>query len=317
MNKEYIEKILHQDVQIMPYEEKGLLPLAYRNSYDFCLMTVGCGTALIVEPSERIPLVTLRKQQHQMTIYTGLPCVLYMQQMNYYIRDALLNEGIPFVWEGHQVYLPFIGALLDDHQRQPVAACTRISFLTQKLLLTALYQRWQKVSVTQAARLLDVSKMSITRCFDELEALEVPYLSTRSRARSITADADRKSMWDSIQAYLRNPVITSYALKEVPDQVFPLSGEAALAYYSMLDDGKCPVFAITKKDLQGIDLSSDKLAPAGEIPGCLIQELGYRIPFENNAAVDPLTVALCISEEEKADPRISMAIDEMLEEHVW
>lgn len=57
--------------------------------------------------------------------------------------------------------------------------------------------------------------------------------------------------------------------------------------------------------------------PAGEDPACIIQELGYQIPFGNGDAVDPLTVILSISEEAKSDPRVSMAIDEMLEEHVW
>ena len=59
------------------------------------------------------------------------------------------------------------------------------------------------------------------------------------------------------------------------------------------------------------------LAPVGENPACIIQELGYQIPFGNVDAVDPLTVVLSISEEEKTDPRVSMAIDEMLESYVW
>ena len=44
----------------------------------------------------------------------------------------MLKEGIPFVWEGHQIYLPFLGILLDDHPRQEVPACIQISYLTQK-----------------------------------------------------------------------------------------------------------------------------------------------------------------------------------------
>lgn len=165
--------------------------------------------------------------------------------------------------------------------------------------------------------MLNVSKMSITRSFDELEAFNLPYLIVRNRARSITADSDKKVMWENIYGILRNPVITSYALREKPDLSMPLSGTTALAHYSMLDDGAYPVFAITKKNLSEISVSKDWLSPAGETPGCMIQEIGYQIPFENGLAVDPLTVALSISEDEKSDPRISMAIDEMLEEHVW
>lgn len=315
--REYIESILHQNVQIAPFDAAGKLPLAYSGLYELQLITINSHDALLAAPVEKISLTDLRKQQQRMTVVTGLPCVLYLRDLNYYARDTLVKEGIPFVWEGHQVYLPFLGVLLDDYKRQTIRTQARISFLTQKLLLTALYRGWQGITVTKAAQALDVSKMSITRCFDELEAFGVPYLTVRSRARSLTADPDRKAMWEALQGILRTPVITSYALRERPDRVFPLSGLSALAHYSMLEDGTCPVLAITKKDLPAIDLSRDRIAPAGEAPGCLIQELGYHIPFENGVAVDPLSVALSISEEDKADPRVSMAIDEMLEEHVW
>ena len=315
--KEYIEKILHRDVQISPYADMGRLPLSYRSGYDIKLLTVGGQDALLAAPAEKTPLAALRKQQHQLMVYTGLPCVLYMTDMNYYTRDVMLEEGIPFVWEGHQIYLPFIGALLDDHKRQAIAACAKISYLTQRLLLTALYQGWQKVTVTKASKLLTVSKMSITRCFDELEAFNVPYLTVRSRARSITADADKKAMWEKLQGILRNPVITTYALKKLPVRNFPLSGLTALAHYSMLDNRAFPVYAITKKDLHTAEISNDMLVPAEEDPACIIQELGYQVLFGNGDAVDPLTVVLSISEEEKRDPRVSMAIDEMLETHVW
>ena len=315
--KEYIEKILHQNVQIIPYTDMEQLPLSYRSGYDVKLMTVGHHKALLAAPTEKTSLTVLRKQQHQMMVYTGLPCVLYLTDMNYYTRDALLDEGLPFVWEGHQIYLPFIGTLLDDHPRRGVATCAQISYLTQKLLLTALYQGWQKVTVTKAAKNLEVSKTSITRCFDELEAFQVPYLTVRSRARTITADVDKKAMWAKLQGILRNPVITSYALKELPRGSFPLSGLTALAHYSMLDDGGFPEYAITKKDLSAAGISNDMFMPAGEDPACIIQKIGYQIPFGNGEAVDPLTVVLSISEEEKSDPRVSLAIDEMLEAYVW
>ena len=315
--KEYIENILHRDVQIIPMQDERKLPLAYKSGYELSRMIIGGQEALIARPKEKIPLVTLRKQQRQMEIYTGLPCVLYLADMNYYMRDSLLKEGISFVWEGHQIYLPFVGALLDDHPARQITTCAKISYLTQKLLLTALYQGWQKVTGTKAAQILDVSKMSITRCFDELEAMNIPYLTVRSRARSITADTDKRAMWETIRSVLRNPVIAANALKKEPEIVQPMSGTMALAHYSMLDDGPYPIRAVTKKDLADVSITADKLVPAGEAPGCIIQEIGYQILFDGGAALDPLTTALTISDEERSDPRISIAIDEMLEAHVW
>ena len=315
--KEYIEKILHRDVLIEPYRDVERLPLSYRSGYELSRMTIGGQGALVAVPVEKTPLATLRKQQHQMEIYTGLPCVLYLRDMNYYSRDAMLKEGMPFVWEGHQIYLPFMGTLLDDNPRQAAAAGGQISYLTQKLLLTALYQNWQRVTVTKAAEILDVSKMSITRCFDELEAMSIPYLTVRSRARNLSADKDKKAMWEALRPVMRNPVITAYALKEIPPVVLPMSGAMALAHYSSLDESGYPIYAITKKELGKINVSGRCLVPTGEIPGCLIQEMGYHISFGDGLAVDPLTTALSISEEEIADSRVSIAIDEMLEEHVW
>ena len=54
--KEYIEKILHQDVQISPYSDMGRLPLSYRSSYDLKLMTVGGQIALLAAHVEKTPL---------------------------------------------------------------------------------------------------------------------------------------------------------------------------------------------------------------------------------------------------------------------
>ena len=315
--KEYIEKILHQDVQISPYEDVHKLPLAYKNCYDISRMTIGERDALLAAPVDKTPLVTLRKQQQQMTLYTGLPCVLYLKDMNYYARDTLLNEGIPFVWEGHQIYLPFMGTLLDEHRKRAIPSCFQISYLTQKLLLTALYQEWQDVSVTKAAVILGVSKMSSSRCFNELEAMNIPYLKIRNKARKFFVDTDKKTMWEELRPILRDPVIKSYALKVEPNITLPLSGTMALAHYSMLDEGEFPIFAITKKKLTDVGISADKLVPAGETPLCVIQELGYQIFYEDGVAVDPLTVVLSLSENELSDPRISMAVSEMLEERVW
>ena len=315
--KEYIEAILHQNIQLIPYEEQHKLPLAYRNAYHLNRMIINGHEALLAAPVEKIPLATLRKQYRQMAVYTGLPCVLYLKETNYYSRDAMLEEGIPFVWEGHQIYLPYIGTLLEDQKRPALRNCNQISYLTQKLLLMALYEGWQRITVTKAAEMMGVSKMSITRCFDELEAMDIPYLMVRSRARSISADADKKAMWEKIKPILRNPIITTYALKEKPDIQLPIAGTMALAHYSMLDESNRPTYAVTKKNLSEIDLSAGRQTPAGEIPGCTIQELGYQIPFEDGSAVDPLTIVLGMGEEELSDPRVSMAIDEMLEEHVW
>ena len=46
-------------------------------------------------------------------------------------------------------------------------------------------------------------------------------------------------------------------------------------------------------------------------------ELGYFIDYENKSVEDPLSVVLSLTETEKQDERVKIAIKEMLEEYVW
>ncbi|MCR4950199.1 MAG: hypothetical protein K6A40_02620 [Solobacterium sp.] len=173
------------------------------------------------------------------------------------------------------------------------------------------------MTVTKTADILGVTKTSISRCFDELEALSIPYVHTKSRGRFLSVPADRKEMWETIRPVLRNPVIAAYSLKEKVTKNCRLSGISALAYYTMLESEQVPVYAVQKKDIASLDIIRSKISSAGETPGCIVHETGYQIDFEDGKAMDPLSVVLSLSSEEKEDPRISLAIDEMLEEFVW
>ena len=48
-----------------------------------------------------------------------------------------------------------------------------------------------------------------------------------------------------------------------------------------------------------------------------LNKIKYVIKFDNNQVIDPLSVALMITDSELNDPRVSKAVDEMLEAEVW
>ena len=56
-----------------------------------------------------------------------------------------MEEGIPFVIDGKQLFLPFIGYLLSNENERELAPVHLISFLTQKMLLVAIYEKWNDV----------------------------------------------------------------------------------------------------------------------------------------------------------------------------
>jgi hypothetical protein len=314
--KEFIEKTLHQKIELERYDKLEQLPLILRTNYDLYDMEINGLHCLLARPKEGTGLVELRKQQKRLETLTGMYCVLYLTWMNQYSRDKMLEEGIPFVLENRQVYMPFLGVLLRPKETRELKPCSGVSFLTQKLLLLALYNRWENVTVTRAAEHLKVSKMSITRCFDEIDSLEVPVLVKKGRIRYISSNGDKKNQWGILKSFMRIPVIQEFYLEEDISANLIKSGISALSEFSMLGDNSYPTCAITKTQMKEYGIRERRQVPKGEVPGCVVQELGYLIPYKDGKVIDPLTTLL-IMEHEREEPRVDKALDEMLEEYVW
>lgn len=172
----YIEKVLHCPVVIQEYTTSKKLPPVISNNYKLKTVVIDGRKCIFAEPSADISLSAIRKQQKILENLTGMICVLELPKINGYAKERLIEEGIPFVIQEKQIYLPFLGVALSREDERIIKPCERISFLTQKLLLTSIYEKWEDVSVTKAAERLSVAKISVTRCYDEIEALGLPYI---------------------------------------------------------------------------------------------------------------------------------------------
>lgn len=315
--KNYIERCLKRNITIEENKEiLEKLPLKYTGSYRIYSVFIDGIEWLILEPKIEIRLNALRQDQRQVQKVSGLNCALYFTKLRYYTKETMLNEGIPFIVEEKQMYLPFLGIIMADQDERKLAPVYRISFLTQKLLLSALYDRWENMSVTKIAETLGVSKMSVSRCFDEIEYLDIDILDKTGKYRKVTITDETKVLWGKIIPFLRNPVITRYEFTE-DVRLQKKAGITALCEYSMLEDNPYPTYAITKKDLQEFHPKHFKQALDGEEKGSVVLEVGYFINYRGKKIQDPLSVWMSVSEEEKEDERIEMSIDEMLEEYVW
>lgn len=312
--KEFIENTIHQKIEIIPYKEIKKFPLVLQVNYEFFQMELMHQVCILARPKDNPGLSVLRRQQKQIERLTGAYCVLYLKQLNYYSRDKMLEEGIPFIWKDHQVYIPFLGLLLKQNEARALKPCFKISFLTQKFLLLALYEEWDDLTVTTAADKMAVSKMSVTRVFDEMESLGIPVLVRKGRSRRYIKTGSKKEIWDTIKPFLRTPLLKEYYVeRNLPD--LPRSGISGLAELSMLEDNPYPTYAVTKYEIRDKGIDKEKQIPIGEIPGCVIQEIGYCIPFSQGDVVDPLSIYLLL--ENVDDPRVETALEEMMEEYVW
>ena len=315
--KEYLEKTLRQIVTIK--ENKDLydkLPLAFKGRYDlFNVETNGMGW-LAIQPKGDIRLIALRKDRAKVQNISGLNCALFLRSATPYIKEKLIEDGIPFVLKDKQIYLPFIGCLLSNSGERDIAPVELISFLTQKLILTAIYEKWEKVTVSTAAEKLGVSKTSASRYFDEIEYLNVNILDTKGKSRAITIPPDVKQLWEQLQHILRSPVIRRY---EFPNDIYldKKAGITALCEYSLLSDNAYTTYAVTKKELSDTGVKKLKQVRKGEAIGCAVLEVGYFIDYNHKPIQDPLSASLSLTDEELQDERVMKSINEMLEEYVW
>ena len=315
--KEFLEKSLQQNVTLIKNKELyKKLPLVFKERYTIFNVETNGILWMAIEPKYDIGLVGLRKDRLTIEKLTGLNCAIFLEKITFYIKEKLMEEGIPFVIKEKQVYLPFIGYLLSKSNQREIAPVHLISFLTQKMILVAIYERWKEAKVTDVAKRLNVSVKSASRCFDELEYLNIDVLGTKGKSRVINIPNDIKHLWQQIEGTLRNPLIYKFVLRE-DMKLNKKAGISALSEYSLLSDNSYTTYALTKKEITNSGIKTKKQVSEFEGVGCVVLELGYFIDFNQKGLQDPLSVYLSLTKEEKEDERVVISIDEMLEKYVW
>ncbi len=315
--KDFLEKTLRQNISMEETEYlNDKLPLTFRGRYIFFKIETNGHPWIAIYPKIEVGLVTLRKDRLRIEKLAGLNCAIFLDTTTFYIKEKFMEEGIPFVIKNKQVYLPFIGFLLSNTNERDIPPVHLISYLTQKLIFTAIYEKWKEVTVSEAAGKLGVSKMSVSRCFDEIEYLNVDIMVMKGKSRVITIPVDIKKLWENMKSILRNPVIKRYELHN-DIHLEKKAGISALCEYSLLSDNEYPTYAITKKEITGIGVKTMKQVRQGEETGCVVLELGYFVDAWNKAVEDPMSIVLSLTETEIQDERVKHSVNEMLEEYVW
>lgn len=311
--KEYLENTLKSEVEITTSEELyDKLPLAFKGKYIFFKVKTNKLYWYAIKPKLDLGLVTLKNDFFNIERITDLNCAFVFTNISYYIKEKLIEYGISFLIVDKQMFLPFIGVVFTKKDNRQLKTIDKISYLTQKMLLTAIYGDWKEKNVTQIAEILDISKMSVSRCFDELEYFNIDVIKIKNKARVITVPKDKEHLWEEIRPILRNPVIKTYEFKD--DLLLDrFGGVSALSNLSLVSDNDYPTYVVTKKEVS--KLEKDGLKSKGEETGSMVLELGYYVGFDNN--MDPLSIDLSLNDEQEKDERIAKSIKQMLKDNVW
>ncbi|MGN0072676.1 MAG: hypothetical protein ACI36W_02620 [Coriobacteriales bacterium] len=321
--KSYVEDMLHTDVETQPMERFGELPLYLRGLFELERWGVFGVEFAMARPLENLAVKTLAKHRSTLEDALGIPVAFALDAAaTGYRLDRMVEAGLPFVADGRQVYLPFLGVALSKAGRtgtkRPSAAAEKLSPQAQRLALKVVYGKIGCLTVTQAAELLGVAKMTASRAFSELEAVNPSWVASEGRQRRLCLEGGMRGFWRQVEPHLPSPVVREHRLESIPEARLALGGMSAVCHHSMLADNPWPTFAITRAQEQELGLrDGEHLAgwDSWEQPACVVQVMRYELDSlaMGEEAIDPLSAVLSLTAEEREDPRVAGEIEIIME----
>ena len=290
--------------------ERSFYKLAH-NETEFVLIKVS--------DKEKFGVLAFKKQAGIISEKCSLPVAFGFRNISRTQRDSLLKNNVPFISESGQLYLPFLGmALHNQFVRPKDVKKEKMMPVTQALFLFLLYSVDKgPVLKKDAAEALGVTRTSITRASDQLDAMGLIIQEAYGKECHMLANGQGLQLFEKAKPYLINPIQrVSVVQNKKRYDLYPLSGESALAEKTMLNVPKMPVRAVYKAEpdleqAQDIDI---RWAPDENV---LQLELWKYDPelFSKNGVVDPVSLYMCFSS--NVDERIEGALEEYLEGYIW
>ncbi|MFH1151454.1 MAG: MarR family transcriptional regulator [Actinomycetota bacterium] len=317
----YLLETLGTSVKPRHWENSSKLPQYLRERYRFFRIDVlGTECVLMVDngDEEQTPAV-IGKHLDQVRGRGQFEVVYVRQGVTSYNRRRLIEQKVPFIVPGNQMYLPMLGIDLREHVRRLREKKPVFSPSTQALILQVLWHR-ESVTITPAemAHRLGYSAMTMTRAFDELETAGVGEHSVTGRERHLRFSETGRSLWEHVLPYLNTPVRKRlYIASSVQAGDGSVAGESALAYYTMLAEPRVPVLAFSSEEWK-VWMQHDKLVELVlPEPGAYEIELWKYAPalFAREGNVDRLSLYLSLRD--STDERVQAAMHTLVEDMEW
>ena len=323
-----VHEYLHQTLGIAPrvraWPRAGELPYFLQDTFEFRELTLLDRQVLlaIAKRPGKQGLASVRGQMDKLRQLAGIPVVYVTGALASYERKRLIEQKVPFLVPGNQLYLPDLGIDLREYFRKPAAASdTALSPATQAMLLTVLLRKpwpakWQPAEVVSE---LGYTKMTLSRAVKELTAAGVATLSTEGRARWLHAEHTAAATWERAKPLLRSPVkrrLWARPVRGWNPLLVRLAGLSALARHSMLSEPRWLIYAVSPAQWKAAMNAGIETLPE-PLPGACEWELWHYNPAltPESETVDPLSLTLSL--QGNTDERVQLALDELKGHFPW
>ncbi len=240
-----------------------------------------------------------------------------------YEVKRLIQERIPFVVPGRQVFLPRNVVFM---QTSPSAgpdladAENPLSPRAQALLLFHL-QRKPLADRTQIgiATLMHWTPMTVSRAVQELQHKRLCHTLAGGRANRLSIDCGRAA-WTHAEPWLTSPVRTRRFARLLTKNAKPMfyeAGMTALSRYTMINEDPVPVLAIYDRAFFDLERKGEISVHPYRDEDCVQVELWRYDPalLAENQTVDRLSLYLSLKG--NPDERVEDALHELLKDIPW
>ncbi|WP_293813099.1 hypothetical protein [uncultured Phascolarctobacterium sp.] len=283
------------------------------DAYDYILVEINEVKFLAIAPVYEQPTIpTLVNHMKKISSAKNLLVVYHPRSLKYSKMKGLLQQKVPFIVDGRQAYLPFLGTFLQavsDVKNENV----RFSLPAQLLATMYLYSRETFLYIKKAVEFLPYSAMSMTRAMREMEASELFYVEKDKQNNVLRSQFAKRELFEELKARFNSPIWKrGYIDNECVANEMVLAGEDALAEKSMLANTLPAKYAVYKKIVDIGVLNSELLDSKKQSE---LQLWSYDpLLFSQLDIPDP--ISLVVSLKDVHDERVEQALDGIMEE-VW
>ena len=320
----YLRDILGPMPRISGWKGQIKTPYYLKDAFEFRELTLlGRKLLLAIERRKKgIPPASIRDQIAALERIAEMPVVYVTTALASYERKRLVQQKVPFIVPGNQLYLPELAVDLREYfRRRSAPPTTGFSPSTQAMLITALLRAtWNPIwKPSQAATTLGYTTMTVSRVVQELTDADIGEIRREARARSLYFVGGPAEVWKKAKPFLRSPI--KRVVQSIPAGILRpsetrVAGLSALAEQTNLAEPQWPVRAVTSR--QWLSATRAGLVPLPEpVSGTVEWQVWTYDPGLGTPRkiVDPLSLTLSL--ESDSDERVQLALEELKEHYPW
>lgn len=314
--KERLEQFFECKVKVSECKSELPLPI-FMTMRDINQIDLGGVRFAVVniKNEAELTVAAMKKQQKQYEEALQCPVAYDVAVDSIAMRNALVRNRISFIDLPGNVFLPFMGIVLQDIYVKQHIQADKMMPATQMVFLELLYMADDESALkSEIAGRLNLTKTSITRATAQLKEMGLISQKKTGIEISISRNYAGREYYENAKEYLINPIQKTVTVMENESTRYMwYAGESALSRKTLLNPPRIEERAVYKGNemVDQFEYADERVADRDSITKIQLWKYnpGY---FARNGIVDP--VSLLCSFKGNEDERIEMCMEELLEE---